>query len=413
MSNVREAAYAAKKAARALACASSEDKNNALGLIADALVLNTAKILGANALDVASAKEKGMSVSLIDRLTLSEGRISEMAQGVREVAKLCDPIGEIIEHISRPNGLEIDKVRVPIGVIGMIYEARPNVTVDSAALALKSGNAIILRGSASALRSNTVLADIMRGALNKSRIPEDAVNLITDTSHEGAEEMMRMTEAIDLLIPRGGASLINSVVEKAKVPVIRTGVGNCHIYLDSSADREMAIKLIINSKAQRPSTCNAAETLLISENYPDIPSILAAISESGIKIHGCEKICNMCSYAVPACEEDYECEYLSLDICVKIVKGIDEAIDHIARYGTGHTELIITDSKENAEKFMNETDAASVNHNASTRFTDGGQFGFGAEIGIATQKLHARGPLGLHELTIYKYKVYGNGEVRK
>lgn len=412
MSNVREAAYAAKKAARTLACAAKEEKNTALALIADALVSNTARILEANALDVASAREKGMSESLIDRLFLSEGRIADMAQGVREVAELCDPIGEIIEHISRPNGLEIDKVRVPIGVIGMIYEARPNVTVDSAALALKSGNAILLRGSASALRSNSVLADIMREALLKSAIPEDAINLITDTSHEGAEEMMCMTDAIDLLIPRGGASLINNVIEKAKVPVIRTGVGNCHIYLDSSADHAMAKDLIINSKAQRPSTCNAAETLLISENYPDIPGILSALKDANIRIHGCEKVCQMCD-AVPADEADYECEYLSLDICVKIVKGIDEAIDHIARYGTGHTELIITDSAENAERFMNETDAASVNHNASTRFTDGGQFGFGAEIGIATQKLHARGPLGLRELTIYKYKVYGNGQGRK
>ncbi len=413
MSEIRKTALAAKAAQRALSQATEEEKNRALYMISDAIEDSREKILSANAEDVRAARESGMSESLIDRLSLNEKRIHDMAQGVREVAELDDPTGKILEEIRRPNGLLIKKVSCPIGVIGIIYEARPNVTAEAASLTLKSGNAVVLRGSASALKSNIALTEVMRDALNKSSISPDVIALVRDVSHEGAKELMTMNDALDLLIPRGGAGLINRVVKESTVPVIRTGVGNCHVYIDSTADKNTAIELTVNSKTGRPSTCNAAETLLISKDYPDITGVLSALTNAGVTLHGCSKTCEIYPDALPATEEDYEKEYLCLEMCVKIVSGIDEAIEHISRYGTGHTELIITSSDENAERFMNEVDAASVNFNASTRFTDGGQFGFGAEMGISTQKLHARGPIGLKELTIYKYKVYGSGQVRK
>ncbi len=413
MSEIRKIALAAKAAQKVLSQAAREEKDRALILIADALTENCGKILSANAEDVRAARDNGMSGSLIDRLSLNEKRIYDMAQGVREVAELDDPTGKVLEEIKRPNGLLIKKVSCPIGVIGIIYEARPNVTAEAASLTLKSGNAVLLRGSASALKSNIALTEVMKDALKKSALSPDIIALVRDVSHESAHELMTMDDAIDLLIPRGGAGLINRVVKESSVPVIRTGVGNCHVYVDSSADKKTAEELTVNSKAGRPSACNAAETLLISEDYPYITDLLRALSDAGVTLHGCEKTRGIYPAALPATEEDYGREYLSLEMCVKIVSGLDEAIEHISKYGTGHTELIVTSSDENAERFMNEVDAASVNCNASTRFTDGGQFGFGAEMGISTQKLHARGPVGLRGMTIYKYKVYGSGQVRK
>ena len=412
MTELINAAARAKGAARALAIATTEAKNEALLLIADALTENAEEILAANALDVERERAKGTGAALLDRLTLTEARLADMADGVRKVATLPDPIGEEIESWTVENGLNIRKVRVPIGVIGMIYEARPNVTVDSAALTLKSGNTVLLRGSGSALCSNKALVKVIKAALSKSKLPPECVELVCDPSRESANEMMRLTEYLDLLIPRGGAGLIKSVVENAKVPVMETGVGNCHIYVDATAEKEMTEALVINAKTQRPAVCNAAESLLISRDYPYADSLIAALKEKGVTLHGDSEICRRYG-ALPATESDYAEEYLSLDMCVRMVEDVREAIEHIARYGTGHTELIITENAENAARFQAEVDAACVNHNASTRFTDGGQFGFGAEIGIATQKMHARGPLGLRELTIYKYLVNGKGQVRR
>ncbi len=412
MQELINAAARAKGAARALAVASAEAKNEALLLIADALSANTAEILAANTIDIESERAKGTGAALLDRLTLTEGRIADMAEGVRKVATLPDPIGEEMESWTVENGLYIRKVRVPIGVIGMIYEARPNVTVDSAALTLKSGNTVLLRGSGSALNSNKALVKVIKEALSKSRLPAECVELVTDPSRQSANEMMGLTDYLDLLIPRGGAGLIKSVVENAKVPVMETGVGNCHVFVDATAEKEITESLVINAKTQRPAVCNAAESLLISRDYPYADELIAALKDKGVTLHGDNEICERYG-AVPAIESDYADEYLSLDMCVKMVSGVEEAIEHIARYGTGHTELIITEDLENARRFQTEIDAACVNHNASTRFTDGGQFGFGAEIGIATQKMHARGPLGLRELTIYKYLVNGKGQIRQ
>lgn len=412
MTELIKAAAAARGAARALAIATTEEKNEALCLIADALIENIPSILAANALDVAGERAKGTSASLLDRLSLTDSRIRDMADGVRKVATLPDPIGEEIESWTVENGLNIRKVRVPIGVIGMIYEARPNVTVDSAALTLKSGNTVLLRGSGSAINSNKELVRVIKTALEGSKLPAECVELVTDPSRESANEMMGLTEYLDLLIPRGGAGLIRSVVENAKVPVMETGVGNCHIFVDASAEKDMTERLVINAKTQRPAVCNAAETLLICRDYPYADELIDTLKSHGVTLHGDDEICERYG-AIPATEVDYTDEYLSLDMCVKMVDGVSDAIEHIARYGTGHTELIITEDTEAARRFQMEIDAACVNHNASTRFTDGGQFGFGAEIGIATQKMHARGPLGLKELTIYKYLVCGKGQIRQ
>ncbi|MCI8331257.1 MAG: glutamate-5-semialdehyde dehydrogenase [Clostridiales bacterium] len=413
MNQIEEMGAALKKAQRTLETVSTEQKNQALCAIAAHLEANTEAILAANAKDMAAGREKGMSDSLLDRLLLTKERIAGFADGVRQVADLPDPVGQIIESWQTKAGLRIEKVRVPIGVIGMIYEARPNVTVDSAALALKSGNAVMLRGSASALQSNKTITAVMKEALTKTAVPADCIALLEDVTHEGAEQMMHLTEYLDVLIPRGGAGLIANVVQNAKVPVIETGVGNCHIFVDESAKPDMAVSLVLNAKTQRPSVCNAAETLLIAKGYPEKEELLQSLADAGVTLHGDEAVRALFPSALPAGERDYAEEYLSLDMCVKIVADLQEATSHIERYGTGHTELIVTENSENAAYFMKHVDAACVNHNASTRFTDGEMFGFGAEIGISTQKTHARGPLGLKELTIYKYLVHGGGQIRE
>lgn len=403
---------ALKRAQRVLEQCQSAQKSEALLAIADRLEAGAEQILAANRQDTALAVEKGISQSLLDRLSLSPERIHDFAEGVRQVAALPDPVGEVIDSWQTENGLHIQKVRVPIGVIGMIYEARPNVTVDSAALAIKSGNAALLRGSASALRSNQAIVSLMKDALRGTQVPPECVYLLEDVTHEGAEQMMNLTEYLNVLIPRGGAGLIQRVVQQAKVPVIETGVGNCHVFVDESALPAMAEALVINAKTQRPSVCNAAETLLIARGYPHKKALLDALVSSGVTLHADEQVRAFYPSALEANEKDYAEEYLSQDLCVKIVADVKEACAHIARYGTGHTELIVTENEENAAYFLNNVDAACVNHNASTRFTDGGMFGFGAEIGISTQKTHARGPLSIKELTIYKYLVRGNGQIR-
>ena len=403
----------AKEASVSLAVATTDEKNRALGLIADALIEKSDVILAANKLDIDAATAKGTGSAMIDRLTLTEARIADIAEGVRQVANLPDPVGEIIESFERPNGLKIRKVRVPLGVIGMIYEARPNVTVDAAVLALKAGSAVLLRGSGSALNSNLAIVKVMREALKNTDIPEDAIALVGGVSHDVVDEMMSLRGYIDLMIPRGGAALIRRVVDGCRVPVLETGVGNCHIYVDKYADAQMAEKILINAKTQRPAVCNAAETLLVHADRRDTALALCeSLKAAGVTVHGCPEICKIFPEAIPAEEIDYTDEYLSLHMAVKIVENEDEAIAHIRRYGTGHTEAIITDCPDAAEKFTRQVDASSVNVNASTRFTDGFQFGFGAEIGISTQKMHARGPLGLREITSFKFIVEGTGQIR-
>lgn len=418
MNELISKAAAAKAAQNTLALLSAEEKNNALTALSRALEERRAEILSENSLDVEAARERGTSAALIDRLTLTEKRIADIAEGVRQVASLPDPVGEIIERFERPNGLLVEKVRVPMGVIGMIYEARPNVTVDCAALALKAGSAILLRGSSSALRSNLILTSVMRDALSSTAIPMDCISLLSEGGHETVSEMMRLRGYIDLLIPRGGASLINSVVENSSVPVIETGVGNCHLFIDEGADLQMARDILINAKTQRPGVCNAAETLLIHRDFPYLAELLSALTDAGVTVHGTPEICRIleesgASSFTAATDEDFDTEYLSLHMAVRTVADVSEAIEHVRRHSTGHTEAIVTDSKENAELFVSAIDAAAVNVNASTRFTDGFEFGFGAEIGISTQKLHARGPLGLREICSFKYVVRGNGQVRK
>lgn len=410
---VLEIAKNAKSASLKIGNLSCEKKNEALKEIANALIENTDKILAENEIDLKNAKENNIKTSMIDRLRLTKESIKGIAEGVLQVALLNDPIGEVLGMTKRPNGLTIGKKRVPIGVIGIIFEARPNVTVDAACLTLKTGNAVILRGGKEAIRSNIILTDIMRSALLKVGIPEDAINLIHDTDRKTAREMMKLNGYIDVLIPRGGAGLIKSVVENATVPVIETGAGNCHIYVDSDADIDMACSILINAKVQRPSVCNACESLLIHKDIATafIPKAFKALDENGVEIRGCER--TKAIYDVkPATDEDYYTEYNDLIISAKIVDNIDEAINHINTHNTKHSESIITKSYDNAQKFLNEIDAAAVYVNASTRFTDGFEFGFGAEIGISTQKLHARGPMGLNELTSTKYIIYGNGQIR-
>ena len=411
MSELYEKACAVKAASKH--CFTTEEKNRALRTIADYLLHSKEMILQANREDVKESAAKGINGAMLDRLTLTEKRIADMADGVRQVADLPDPIGECMETIDRPNGLRIQKIRVPLGVIGMIYEARPNVTVDCAALTLKTGNGILLRGSASALCTNQALVRVIHDALTHSNLPKELVMLSDSRDHEAVQEMMRLNGIIDVLIPRGGASLIQNVVQNASVPVIQTGVGNCHIYIHADAKPDMAEAVVCNSKTSRPAVCNAAETLLVHEDWvPHLPHLLQTLKANGVTIHGCPKVCALDKDAVAAEESDYAEEYLSLDLAVKIVHNLDEALQHIDRYGTGHTEAILTENAQAAAIFLQQVDAACVNHNTSTRFTDGFQFGFGAEIGISTQKLHARGPLGLKELTSYKYVVYGNGQIR-
>ena len=392
----------------------TEQKNNALNAVADALEKNVDAIIATNKIDLTEGKENGLNDGLLDRLMLNEERIKGIADGVRQVALLDDPCGKIISDYKKDNGLDIKKITVPIGVIGIIFEARPNVTVDAAALCLKSSDSVLLRGGKEAINSNTALSEIMRDAVESVGFPRDVIQLVHDVSRQSANDMMHMNEYLDCLIPRGGKGLIKAVVNNSTVPVIETGSGNCHIFVDESADINMAAEIIFNAKTQRISVCNACESLVIHSKIIDkaLPVIAKKLKEKNVEIRGDERACQACSLVVPASEEDFYTEYLDYIISVKTVDSLDEAIEHVNRCSTGHSEAIITENSENAEKFLKCIDSSSVYVNASTRFTDGGEFGLGAEIGISTQKLHARGPMGLEQLTSTKYLIYGNGQVR-
>lgn len=414
MTIIEEMGKKAKEAARTLAVM-GEEKNDALKLIAKALIDNTDAILAANKIDVDNGRANGLTESIIDRLSLSKTRIEGMAQGILDVVALPDPISAVLSGSKRPNGLNITKVRVPIGVIGIIFEARPNVTSDAASLCLKSGNAVILRGGKEAINSNKCIADIMRSALEKSALDKNCIQLIEDTTRQSSVELMGLVDYLDLLIPRGGAGLIKAVVENAKVPVIETGVGNCHVFVDESADIDMAANIIYNAKTSRPSVCNAIETILVHKNIAEkaLPVIKARLDEKNVELRGCERTREILGDSViPAIEADWATEYLDYILAVKVVDNIDEAIAHITKYSSGHSECIVTENYKNANRFKNEVDAAAVYVNASTRFTDGGMFGLGAEIGISTQKIHARGPMGLNELTSMKFIIEGDGQIR-
>lgn len=413
MITVIEAGKRAKAAAKSIMLRTSEEKNEALEIIADALIEHKDEIVRENKKDIDNANARGMKPSLIDRLMLNDDRIKALAESVREITTLDDPIGEVIDEWERPNGLKMKKVRVPMGVIGIIYEARPNVTVDAAVLCLKGGSSVLLRGGSDAINSNKCLVKIMREALGKTKILPDALMLCEDTSRDSAVEMMKLNEYLDVLIPRGGAGLIKSVVQNATVPVIETGTGNCHIYVDESADLDMACNILINAKTQRTGVCNAAETMLVHESVAPafLPLAYDALKNKGCRVLGCEKTCAIIP-AEAATEEDFATEFLDLILSVKVVGSLDEAIEHIEKYSTHHSEAIVTNSDEAAQKFFREVNSAAVYRNASTRFTDGGEFGFGAEMGISTQKLHARGPMGLREITSYKYVIEGTGQVR-
>ena len=414
MKTLVESAQAAKAASLEIAQLTTEQKNEALRAMARALVERTPEILAANAKDMEKGRAGGMPDSLLDRLMLNEARIAGMAEGLDQVAELPDPIGRVMEEWTRPNGLVIRKVRVPMGVIGIIYEARPNVTVDAAALAFKAGSAMLLRGSSSAYESNAALVRVMRESLEKSSVTPDAVCLVEDPSHETVDRMLKLREYIDLIVPRGGARLINNAVMNSTVPVLQTGTGNCHIYVDKSADYAMAEPIVINAKTQRTGVCNAAETLLVQADWAEehLKSLLKALTDKNVELHGDEAAAAYAEGMIPATESDWADEYLRLAMAVKVVSGVKEAVEHINRYGTKHTECIVTADAANADYFLKNVDAAVVDWNASTRFTDGFEFGFGAELGISTQKLHARGPLGLEEITSYKYLVLGTGQVR-
>ena len=405
----------ARDAAFKLACIDTELKNRALSAIADALSAHSDEIIEENKKDIAAAEEKGTRKAMIDRLTLTPERIAGIADGVRKVIELPDPIGETVKEWSRPNGLLISEKRVPMGVIAIIYEARPNVTVDAAALCLKSSNAVMLRGGSEAIHSNIKLMRIMQDAAYAAGLPEGSLNLIEDTDRAAAVELMKMNGYVDLLIPRGGAALIRSVVENATVPVIETAAGNCHIYADRDCDFDMAISIILNAKVSRPSVCNAAETLLIDRAIADkfLPFAADALKKAGVELRGCPECVKILPDINKAAESDWSTEYNDYIMAIKIVDGVSEAIAHINKYNTKHSEAIITNNSETAEKFLREVDAAAVYVNASTRFTDGFEFGFGAEIGISTQKMHARGPMGLEQLTSIKYIVHGNGQIRE
>ena len=404
----------AKDAAAKLAVTSTEDKNRILLAMANALRENCDKILEANALDIENGRNNNMSESLIDRLMLNKDRVEGMAKGIEDVIKLSDPVGRILWETERPNGLKIQRVSVPLGVVGIIYEARPNVTSDAAALAVKAGNTAILRGGKEAFNSNSAIMDSMRDAVAKEGFNPDIIELVRDTSHDSATALMKMNKYVDVLIPRGSASLINAVVENSTVPVIETGVGNCHIYVDSEADIDMATEIIFNAKTQRISVCNTAESLLIHKDIAEFAliAIKARLDEKNVTLYGDEIAREICPDIEVATDDDYYREYLDYKMSVKIVSSLEDAIEHIRKYSSGHSESIITNNKENAEIFLNSVDSSAVYHNASTRFTDGGEFGFGAEIGISTQKLHARGPLGLPQLNSFKYKIYGDGQIR-
>ena len=404
----------AKEAEKTLMVASSEKKNQALKKIAEGLIENTDKIIEANKVDLENGEKNGMAKSMLDRLKLDKERIEGMAKGVLDVATLPEPVGRILSATERPNGLRIEKVSTPIGVIAVIFEARPNVTSDAAALCLKSGNTVILRGGKEAINSNKTIAKVMRQAVKEAGMPEDVIQLVEDTSRESANELMKMNEYVDVLIPRGGAGLIQAVVKNATVPVIETGVGNCHIYIDKNADLKKAVDIVFNAKTSRPSVCNAAESLLIHKDIAKeaLVAIKNKLDEKDVTLVGDSKAREIIPDMEKATDADWATEYLDYKMSVKIVDSVEEAIDHIYRYSTGHSECIVTENAGTAEKFMNQVDSAAVYLNASTRFTDGGEFGFGAEIGISTQKLHARGPIGLPELQSFKYKIYGDGQIR-
>ena len=404
----------AKEASYDLGVLSTKEKDNALLLMAEELVRSKSEILDANKVDLENAKEKGISEALLDRLALSDERIEEMANGLREIVKLQDPVGEVISMWQRPNGIQIGQKRVPIGVIGIIYESRPNVTCDAAGLCLKTGNASILRGGSDAINSNKAIVKALKNGIERAGLPINSVQLVEDTSRDVATEMMRLNEFIDVLIPRGGAGLIQSVVKNATVPVIETGTGNCHIYVDETADFEMAKDIVINAKTSRPGVCNAAEKLIVNENIAKdfLPIVINALRERNVLVKGDEKVEDIINDIEKVNDDEWGLEYLDYIIAIKLVKNVDEAINHINKYGTGHSECIVTESYKNSQNFLQRVDAAAVYVNASTRFTDGGEFGLGAEIGISTQKLHARGPMGLKELTTIKYIIYGNGQIR-
>ncbi len=415
MSYTEELGKKAKAAESAIASASASMKNSALAAISEALMKNADEIISENAKDLLAAKENGMSEAMQDRLRLDEKRIAGMAQGVDELIALNDPIGEIIEGFTRPNGLRISKIRVPLGVIGIIFESRPNVTVDAAALCLKAGNAVILKGGKEAINSNICLGRIMRKAVEDSGLPADIIQVVENTSRETTNELMRLNGYLDVLIPRGSGRLIQAVVNTATVPVIETGTGNCHVYVDASANPEMAADIVENGKTQRPSVCNAVESLLIHKECAEkiLPIIAERLYKHNVKIYGCDRTVSILGNSIEkAGDEEYAAEFLDYIISVKVVDSIDEAIAHISRFGTKHSECIVTSTLASAEKFQRCVDAAAVYVNASTRFTDGGEFGFGAEIGISTQKLHARGPMGLKELTTIKYLINGDGQIR-
>jgi len=404
----------AKDASRATAALTSDEKGRALEAIAVALETQAARIIEANGRDIARGREDGIGESLIDRLSLDEGRVAALAAAVRQVAALADPVGRVVGGHRMPNGVSLEQVRVPFGVVGAIYEARPNVTVDIAALALRSGNAVVLRGGSAARDSNTVLVEVMRDALESAGVTAEAIQTVDDFGRDGAKALMHGRGFIDVLVPRGSAGLIETVVTESTVPVIETGAGNVHIVLDESAPDDWARDIVVNAKVQRPSVCNAVETVLVHRQAAPrlVPLVASALQSEGVAVHGDDMVAGLVSNVIPATEEDWETEYLSLDIAIKVVDSLDEALDHIRRYSTGHTESIVTTDSRNAERFLAEVDSAVVMVNTSTRFTDGGEFGFGAEVGISTQKLHARGPMGLAELTSTKWLARGSGQTR-
>ena len=412
-SDVAAMARRARVASRDLALATRARKDAALHAMAEALEEHAAEVLAANAEDVRRAEDADTAVAMVDRLSLTRERVTAMADGLRDLARLPDPVGEVVRGSTLAQGLELRQVRVPFGVVGMIYEGRPNVTVDAAGICLKSGNAVLLRGSSSAAASNAALVTILRRAVGDAGLPADAVQLVPSDSRETVKELMRARGLVDVLVPRGGAGLIQSVVEESTVPVIETGVGNCHVYVDAAADPDMALAIVLNAKTQRTSVCNAAESLLVHADLADtfLPRVVVALQDAGVTVHG-DDVFAAYDGVVPATEDDFGREYLSLDISAAVVPDLDAALEHIRRYSTGHTEAIVTGDQATARRFVAEVDAAAVLVNASTRFTDGGEFGFGAEIGISTQKLHARGPMGLPELTSTKYVVTGDGHTR-
>jgi len=415
MSEVLSKATLAKEAAAVMNRLTTDQKNEALLRMADLLVQHADSIIEANAKDLERGKQQETSDSLLDRLALNEARIEDMAEGLRQIAELTDPVGDVLEKIDRPNGLHIEKIRVPLGVIGMIYEARPNVTVDAAGLCLKTGNAVVLRGGSSALESNKRIVAVLHEALKITSVPVEALQLIEDADRASVDEMLKCNGLLDVVIPRGGASLIQNVVQNATVPVIETGAGICHTYIDQSADPEMAEAIAFNAKVQRPSVCNSMETLLVHEQFAEhhLTGLLEGFDTHRVELRGCERTIAYAPWAKKASEQDYATEYNDYVLNVRVIDSLDEALEHIARYGTKHSECIVTENKDRASRFLREVDAAAVYHNASTRFTDGFEFGFGAEIGISTQKLHARGPMGLPALTSTKYRIYGKGQIRE